>query len=60
MESGSVSLSRAFDAGCFAHRARQASVPQDAAHGEPNQVRCMHIGWDDLDKLAFLTQMKNP
>ena len=24
--------------------------PQDAAHAEPNQVRCMHVGWDDLDK----------
>ena len=24
--------------------------PQDAAMASPNQVRCMHVGWDDLDK----------
>ena len=29
------------------HRARQTPVPLGAAMAEPNQVRCMYVGWDD-------------
>ena len=29
------------------HRRRQTPVPQDAAMASPNQVRCMHVGWDN-------------
>ena len=38
MGSGNGLLSRAFGAGSVR--------PQDAAMAEPNQVQCMHVGWD--------------